>query len=112
VPAGSWDLRIEQGATFSETYTSNDDGSSVDWTGWTARAQIRTEARVGAELLLDLATYLTVATTRITLTIPASVTALLTRSGRWDLELVNGAPTPTVIRFLEGKALISPEVTQ
>lgn len=112
MPAGNWDLRIEQGATFNETYTSSDDGTPVDWTGWTARAQIRAKAEVGAELFLDLEPFLAINTTAITLAIPADVTALLTRSGVWDLELDDGAVEPTVIRFLQGKALLSPEVTQ
>lgn len=108
--AGAWDLQIEQGATFSETYTTtNDDGSPIDWTGWTPRAQIRVLAAPDAELLLDLTPYLMVAGTAITLLVPATVTAALTRSGRWDLELANG---DTVMRILQGRALLLPEVTQ
>ncbi|WP_275558504.1 hypothetical protein [Streptomyces sp. 5-6(2022)] len=108
--AGAWDLQIEQGSTFAETYTStNDDGSAVDWTGWTPRAQIRVLAAPDAELLLDLTPYLTITGAAITLSIPAAITTTLTRSGRWDLELVNGA---TVIRLLQGRAILVPEVTQ
>ncbi|MFD5384265.1 hypothetical protein ACFWMG_04710 [Streptomyces sp. NPDC127074] len=108
--AGAWDLQIEQGATFAETYTStNDDGSAVDWTGWTPRAQIRVLAAPDAELLLDLTPYLTATGAAITLSIPADTTTTLTRSGRWDLELVNGT---TVIRLLQGRATLAPEVTQ
>lgn len=108
--AGAWDLQIEQGATFAETYTStNDDGSAVDWTGWTAEAQIRVLAAPDAELLLDLTPYLTITGAAITLVIPATITADLTRSGRWDLELSSGG---TVTRLLQGRALLVPEVTQ
>lgn len=108
--AGTWDLNIEAGADFGETYTSaNDNGSAYDWTGWTPRAQIRTQAGPSGGLLLDLTPYLTVNVADVVLSIPASVTVGLGRNGRWDLEMVNGT---AVIRLLQGKASISPEVTQ
>ncbi|MGW7688835.1 hypothetical protein ACWGMA_08065 [Streptomyces asiaticus] len=108
--AGSWDLQIEQGSTFAETYTCvNDDGSPVDWTGWTGRAQIRVLAAPDAELLLDLTPYLTITGAAITILVPATVTTTLTRAGRWDLELTDGT---TVMRLLQGRALLAPEVTQ
>ena len=108
--AGSWDLQIEQGSTFAETYTTtNDDGSPINWTGWTARAQIRVLAAPDAELLLDLTPYLTITGAAITVLVPATITADLTRSGRWDLELTDGI---TVMRLLQGRALLAPEVTQ
>ncbi|WP_458089482.1 hypothetical protein [Streptomyces malaysiensis] len=108
--AGAWDLQIEQGTTFAETYTTtNDDGSAIDWTGWTARAQIRVLAAPDAELLLDLTPYLTITGAAITVLVPATITAELTRSGRWDLELTDGT---VVMRLLQGRALLAPEVTQ
>lgn len=109
--AGDWDLYIEQGATFVQTYTVADD-PEFTWDGWTARAQIRSQASENADLLLDLTDYLTVGAPTagaIRLAIPASVTETLTRNGRWDLEVVQGA---TVVRILNGKAIISPEVTR
>lgn len=113
MPAGTWELKIEQGATFNETYTTaEDDGTPVTWTSWTPRAQIRAKAETGAELFLDLTSYLSVNGAAITLAIPAAITATLTRSGVWDLEMDDGAVTPTVIRLLQGKATLSPEVTQ
>ncbi|WP_217235451.1 hypothetical protein [Streptomyces sp. AC555_RSS877] len=106
--AGDWDLYIEQGATFVQTYTVTDD-PEFTWSGWTARSQIRSEASENGELLLDLTSYLTITGGEIQLAIPASVTATLTRNGRWDLEVVQGA---TVVRLLNGRAIVSPEVTR
>jgi len=105
--AGDWDLYIEQGSTFVQTYTVTDAGFS--WDGWTARAQIRTTATPEASLLLDLAPYLTVTGPAVRLAIPASITDALVQNGRWDLEMVNGA---TVVRLLNGKAVVSLEVTR
>jgi hypothetical protein len=106
--AGDWDLYIEQGATFVQTYTVADD-PAFTWAGWTARAQIRSEASETGELLLNLTPYLTITGASIRLVIPATVTETLTRNGRWDLEVVTGT---TVVRLLNGRAIVSPEVTR
>ncbi|GGV91638.1 hypothetical protein [Streptomyces massasporeus] len=106
--AGDWDLYIEQGATFLQRFTVDDD-PDFTWDGWEARSQIRSEASANGELLLDLTDYLTVDGAEIRIAIPASVTETLTRNGRWDLEVANGA---TVVRLLNGRAIVSPEVTR
>jgi hypothetical protein len=104
--AGDWDLYVEQGSTFVQTFTAMD---GFSWDGWTARSQIRTSADPGADLLLDLTPYLSIDGASIRLAIPATATQTLTRNGRWDLELVNGA---TVVRLLNGKTVVSLEVTR
>jgi hypothetical protein len=106
--AGDWDLYIEQGATFLQRFTVDDD-PDFTWDGWEARSQIRSEASATGELLLDLTDYLTVDGAEIRLAIPANITGTLTRNGRWDLEVVQGA---TVVRLLNGRAIVSPEVTR
>ncbi|MET8694707.1 hypothetical protein ABZV65_19440 [Streptomyces bauhiniae] len=105
--AGDWDLRIEQGATFVQTYTVTDDGFT--WDGWSARAQIRTGPADHGQLLLDLTPYLTVVGPTVRLSIPAAQTQTLTRNGFWDLEMVFGS---TVVRILQGRAVVSLEVTR
>jgi len=105
--AGDWDLLIEQGSTFVQTYTVQDPGFS--WAGWSARAQIRSSAAPNADLLLDLTPYLTVTGAAVRLAIPAAETTDLSRSGRWDLEMYQGS---TVVRILQGRVVISLEVTR
>lgn len=105
--AGDWDLYIEQGSTFVQTYTVADEGFT--WGGWTARSQIRTAATENATLLLNLTPYLTITGAAVRLAIPASITETLTQNGRWDLEMVLGT---TVVRLLNGRAIVSPEVTK
>ncbi|GAP46887.1 hypothetical protein [Streptomyces azureus] len=106
--AGDWDLYIEQGATFVQEFVVDDD-PDFTWEGWTARSQIRSEASEAGELLLDLTPYLEIIGGTIRVAVPAAVTGTLTRNGRWDLEVVNG---PTVVRLLNGRAVVSPEVTR
>ncbi|MFD5491604.1 hypothetical protein ACFWH4_01350 [Streptomyces sp. NPDC127091] len=106
--AGIRNLHIEQGATFVQTYTVID---PPDWTwdGWTARAQIRSAPADQGALLLDLTPYLTVMGAAVRLAIPAAVTGTLTRNGVWDLEMSLGG---TVVRILQGKVVVSLEVTR
>lgn len=106
--AGDWDLYIEQGSTFVQEYVVDDD-PEFTWDGWTARSQIRSEASANGELLLDLTDYLTVVGNTIRASVPASVTSTLTRNGVWDLEVVQGS---TVVRLLNGRVVVSPEVTR
>jgi hypothetical protein len=108
VAAGDLDLVIEQGATFVQTYTVVDD-PAFSWAGWSARAQIRTSASATGELLLDLTPYLTVVGPSVRLAIPATQTATLDKDGRWDLEMVMGS---TVVRLLNGRFIVSLEVTR
>ncbi|MEV4784002.1 hypothetical protein AB0K53_00860 [Streptomyces tuirus] len=107
--AGIFNLHIEQGAT----YVTNFRVMAVDdfsWAGWSARAQIRSAAASeNGALLLDLTDYLTIIGDTIRLAIPASVTETLTRNGLWDLEMTNGG---TVVRLLQGRAIVSLEVTR
>jgi hypothetical protein len=107
--AGILDLRIEQGATFVQSYRVAD-VPDFTWDGWTARAQIRSApASENGELLLNLTPYLTIIGDTIRLALPADVTETLTRNGVWDLEVVQGS---TVVRLLQGRAIVSLEVTR
>lgn len=105
--AGDWDLRIEQGSTFVQTYRVTDAGFS--WAGWNARAQIRSSTAPNSDLILDLTPYLTVDGPAVRLALPATVTQALTRNGRWDLEMYQGS---TVVRILQGATVVSREVTR
>ncbi|MFI6491229.1 hypothetical protein [Streptomyces sp. NPDC050564] len=105
--AGTLDLVIEQGSTYVQTYTVTDAGFT--WSGWSARAQIRSAASANGELLLDLTPYLTIIGAAVRLAIPATVTEILDRNGVWDLEMYQGS---TVVRILQGKVTASLEVTR
>lgn len=55
MPADQVRLDIEQGATFAFTYTRRfQDGTPVDFTGYTARMQIRRQQ--GAAVLIEAST--------------------------------------------------------
>jgi hypothetical protein len=113
--ATTYDLLIEQGATFSQVITYKDNGVAVNLQGYTARMQVRSTLE-SATALIELTTAngriaLGGAAGTITLSISATDTAALTAGrGVYDLELVSGSGIVT--RLLQGVATISRNVTR
>lgn len=122
--AGSYDLFIEQGATFVEVFTWKDSTGIVKpLTGYIARMQVRASYSANSTLV-DASTtngkiVLGGAAGTITITLPATETTTYTGwptsgsslqgTGVWDLELES--PTGVVTRLLKGKVTLDPEVT-
>jgi hypothetical protein len=106
------DLEINAGSTLAETYTYAIDGVPVNFTGATARMQLRRNA-LGAALM-ELTTQngkLTLSSVGVvTINLTAVETAALSGKGVYDLEVVyaNG----TVQRLIEGAFIVYPEVTR
>ena len=116
MPAGKLDLLIEQGATFKHALLVEDNsGSALDLTGFTARMQLRPEIE-SADVLLELTTEngrITIAplTGRLDLEVEADDTGALTfETAVYDLELID--PAGDVLRLLQGRVRLSPEVTR
>lgn len=121
-PLAEVDLSIRQGSdtTFALSYTAQDDSGPVatDFTGWTARAQLRKD--VGREVWTELTTVdgftLTHTATTLTITglIPHSVTEDSAwdtyTAGVWDLELVRA--DGWVIPLAAGKVFVTHDVTR
>jgi hypothetical protein len=115
VIAGTYNLNIDQGATFERTITvKNPDGSLFDLSGYSARMQIREEID-SAEFQVELTTDnggITLGDTdgTIDLYMSHSVTSTLDDEGVYDIELV--APNGKVSRLLKGKVRVDYEVTR
>lgn len=124
MPAGRYDLYIEQGATYERVLTwkvpsVNDPRvcSPKNLTGYTARAQIRATATSPDPALVDLTSTPAAGLTlggvagTITLVITAAQTEALgdvATMGVWALELT--APDTSVVRLVEGTVEVSPGV--
>lgn len=113
MPAAKLNLLVEQGATFSKTLVWKDKNKrAINLTGYTARMQIRKtvgDATVIYELTTANGRITFPAAGTIKLNIPAAVTSTL-QSGVYDLEMI--APNGDVLRLIEGKVTVSPEVTR
>jgi hypothetical protein len=119
MPAGKYNLEIEQGATFTKSFTVKQPGGTpVDLTGYTVRMMARANYDDPAPLI-TLSTISPPA--GITLTDPdggqfqialtAAQTAALNFSKiLYDLEIVSGAGVVT--RLLEGSVTLIKEVTK
>lgn len=114
--AGSYNITIEQGATYSQVMTWRDSNNAlVNLTGYTARMQIRTDYAATTSVLvlttengmITLGGALGTITLNVT---DASTSAIPARNYVYDLELVSGGGLVT--RLLQGVVAVSPEVTK
>jgi len=124
--AGTYDFKIEQGATFSrlfqffDVYISEDDPDNEpsNLIGWSARMQVRTKAQSTTPLLsLTVGNGLTITDAingKIVLDLTSEQTAALNFScAYYDLELFVDDSDPEIVRReLEGQITLSREVTR
>lgn len=109
--AGSLDLTIEQGATFSRTITIKDASNvAVDISTDTFAGQIRKRPQSGEVEASFSFTITDGPNGEVTATISATDTAAMdTGDFVYDMEWTSGS---TVTRLLEGTATVSAEVTR
>ena len=119
--AGYYDIKIEQGATFTlPIHIMNSDGTDFDLTTWSKRGQIRRTHRTGTKIA-DFTFNVTDAVHgRMEICLTASVTATIVAGetesdlrGKYvyDIELYKSTPEE-VKRLLNGFVYVSPEVTK
>jgi len=118
--ASNYNITIDQGTTFVLVITYADSANApINLTGFTARMQARAKYTSPNPPLFDVSTTIVSGTGivlggvagTITVTLTATVTAALV-AGQYvyDLELLSGGGIVT--RLIEGRCLISPEVTK
>jgi len=112
--AGSYNITIEQGATYDQTFTFTRDGSPVNLTGYTARMQIRASV-TAQQVVYDVAVTGTFtlggAAGTIRIVITATNTAALT-AGTYVYDLELQSASGVVTRLLQGSVTVVPEVTR
>lgn len=132
--AAKQNLDCDQGAKFSQSLLWKDaDGAVVDLTGYTARMEIREEV-TASTIILTLETnpapgggtgngYISLGSVgspvdyNILLVIPATVTAAFVTGNEkkvwhYDLELLPADDEDSVVRLIQGKFVVFPEVTR
>jgi hypothetical protein len=111
---GKYNFICPQGATFSKQLTWTIDENPVDLTTYSARMQVR-EKHSSTSTIVSLTSdagdiTLGGANGTILIEIPASVTEdFIAKDYVYDLELI---VTSNVTRLLEGKFIVTPEVTR
>lgn len=102
-------LIIDQGSTFSTSFTVNDDaGTPIDFTGYTGHAQMRKHYTSTNAVSFQVSAN---STGSVSLSLSANVTNSL-EAGRYvyDVELI--APANTTSRVVEGIVTVTPQVTR
>ena len=114
MPAASYNIHIEQGSTYLQTFIWKDSvGSPISLVGYTARMQIRPSIK-SATVLIELTTENSGISFggemgTVEVNISATQTASLSVSGVYDLELIQGS---VISRFISGNVYLSEEVTR
>ena len=116
--AGTYNITIEQGATYNlnlALYTDSAKTTPKDLTGYTAKKQLRS-TKSDPDSLLTLTTGgggITIggtSTNEIQIAVSATQTASMNfKTALYDLELTTGA---TISRLVEGTVTLSKEVTR
>jgi len=117
MPAGNYNMKVEQGVTFSQNMTWKIDGNPVNLSGYTARMNVRTSrsGRVPANILVLALTSengITLGGVAGTIRIDLSATQtsnIAAGTYAYDLELESAGEEVT--RLLSGTFNVSPEVT-
>lgn len=106
------DFLIDQGATFSKSlYFTTEDGSPVDLTGYTFRGQLRVDYDDVNPQATFVCSVVDAAAGVLSVSLADTVTAALEPGVlKYDLEMVR--PNGTVLRLIQGKATVDPEVTK
>lgn len=114
--AGVSNLIIPKGGTYKKDFWYKDnDKNVIDLTGYTARMQVR-EYHSSTSTILDLTTEnggltITALEGKVSIRVEADVTAaVVTRSGVYDIELVDSSGDVT--KFVGGSVKFPEEVTK
>lgn len=112
MPAALFNITVEQGATWSRDLRLSTSAGPVDLTGYSGRGQVRrSKSKTSAKLADFTVTVVAPATGGIVrITLPASVTAAITVSGFFDIELYT-AGDAEVVRLVKGRVTLDKEVT-
>lgn len=120
---GEHDFQCDQGATFSrnvsyKTLNADNTTTAINLQGYAARMDVRFALTKEADVVIQLtnsngrAIISDAFNGVITLNINSADTAsLIPATYFYDLEVFNNDTTPTVIRVLQGKFEVTPEVT-
>lgn len=118
MPSSLVNLTIDQGSTFGATVSvKNSDSSAFNLTGYSVRGQVRNKYS-STGILLNLAPVIVTGINNaalisglINIDLTENQTAALPiNEALYDMEIYNGAGTVT--RVLQGKFIISPEISR
>ena len=111
IQPGTYNTTIYCGATWDKTFTWRIDGNLVDWTGYSAKLQVKEYLNADSVLTLTSGSGITLGGSAgtIALVMTSAATGAVTPGQYlYDLEVTNGTVT---YRVLEGKFTFDGQVT-
>lgn len=113
ISPATYNITCYQGATLDKTFTVTQDGTAVNWTGYTAKLQVRQYVNTADAAVLTLTTGsgITALTNngKIIIQATAAQTGAITQGNYvYDLELTSGS---YVVRLLQGRFTVDGQVT-
>lgn len=112
--SGKYNIVAEQGATFNLNFTVQTDGTAWNFTGYTAAMQVR-QSTSSTTTLLNLSSgtgAITMNASGVVGITVAATTMSTVPAGRWVYDIEFTSPNNEVTRLLEGRFIVSAEVTQ
>lgn len=108
--SGKYNIVAEQGATFNLNFRVETDGTPWDLSDYTFAMQVR-RSTSSSTTLLDITSATMNSSGQVSVTVPAATMSDVP-AGRWvyDIELTSSGDEVT--RILEGRFIVSPQVTQ
>lgn len=116
--AQTYNIHVDQGSTYTITVNYVDSlGVPINLTGYEARMQVRLSTQEVATLASFTSPagglVVTAGAGTIVLTIPSDSTAGYTFTNAvYDLEIFDASVPPVVIRMVQGRFVVNPEVTR
>ena len=113
ISPATYNITCYQGATLDKTFTVTQDGTAVNWTGYTAKLQVRQYVNTADAAVLTLTTGsgITALTNngKIIIQATAAQTGAIGQGNYvYDLELTSGS---YVVRLLQGRFTVDGQVT-
>lgn len=110
---GTYEITCYQGATYTKSWNFKLDGVNIDWTGYTAKMQVRQYKNLNDTAVLTLQTGSGIAALtsngNVAITITATQSGAITAGNYYyDIELTSGS---VVERVLQGKFVVVGQVT-
>lgn len=108
--SGKYNIVAEQGATFNLNFRVETDGTAWNLSDYTFAMQVR-RSTSSSTTLLNITSATMTSLGHVSVTVPAATMSDVP-AGRWvyDIELTSSGDEVT--RILEGRFIVSPQVTQ
>jgi hypothetical protein len=108
--SGKYNIVAEQGATFNLNFRVETDGTAWNLSDYTFAMQVR-RSTSSSTTLLNITSATMTSLGQVSVTVPATTMSDVP-AGRWvyDIELTSSGAEVT--RILEGRFIVSPQVTQ